>query len=136
MDRRGFIKSLTAAAAGMAAAARSGSLVTAASAGEARRLSRPRLSKEQEYLIGLLRNAVLVSWSCNRQLNGPGTYSAAYHTGDGACGLEALCKTLPFCDYTHDQVLEIGIPLSIELRGEFSAKFQPVANVNVEWLLP
>jgi hypothetical protein len=132
MDRRGFLKSLTAAAAGMAAAARSGSLVTAAAVGEAR----PRLSKEQEYLIGLLRNAVLVSWSCNRQLNGPGTYSAAYHTGDGACGLEAFCKTLPFCDYTHGQVLEIGIPLSIELRGECSAKFRPVANVNVEWLLP
>lgn len=149
MDRRGFLARLTAAAAGMAAAAQSGGLITAVSAATAPAgaVRRRRLSDVQEQLIDCLRECRVVGIEQQMTWNGPTHWKITYRQGRGG-DLKSGDKPLPYCNLSHHQILDTGAPVSITATyqaetidvshlGEYKFdKVEPVLEVEVVWLLP
>lgn len=150
MDRRGFLARLTAAAAGMAAAAQSGRLVSAAPLplNEARRLARPRLDEAQEQVIRLLRKCRVINIEQQMTVCGPTHWRITYRKGSGG-GLNDGDKPLPMCNLSHSKILDCGVPVSMVVSlvsdnppslhlGQLApSPFKdPAFEVEVVWLLP
>jgi len=152
MDRRGFLARLTAAAAGMAAAAQSGGIVVAAPQ-KAMPVVAPirsrRLSDAQQQVIDILRECRVVgvgrTGGC---LDGPTRYTITYRQR-AAVGLDDGDEPLPYCNLSHHQILDVGSPLSITANYIGSmvdvshlgqpwrpASYEPVLEVEVIWYLP
>lgn len=134
MDRRGFLARLMAVSAAMAVKA------LPAAAGSTTR----RLTGEQQMLIDLLGDCRIVSAERHDSLHGPSEYVIRYRRDDGV-GLNDII--VPFCKYTHREILEKGYPKSMSysmtanIRSqhlgdtEFRVK-EPVMEIEVVWYLP
>ena len=143
MDRRGFLARLTAAAAGMAAAAKSGGIVVAAPQkalpGVAPSRSR-RLSDVQQQVIDILRECRVVgvgrTGGC---LDGPTRYTITYRQR-AAVGLDDGDEPLPYCNLSHHQILDVGSPASIAVQDIGLMAGSPhigrILEVEVIWYLP
>jgi len=156
MDRRGFLARLTAAATAMVAAAQSGGIVVAAPQkalpGVPRRAGRG-LSKEQQQLIELLRECKPIECGVSHYADGrPPKYSITYRQR-AAAGIVEADEPLPYCNRTHQQILDTGSPVSMEVwmeannldvvfpyaippREETFRIEKPEAYAKVEWYLP
>lgn len=146
MDRRGFLARLTAAAAGMAAAAKSGGIVVAAPA--VAPIRSRRLSDAQQQVIDILRECRVMRVGRTDCLDGPPRYTITYRQRVST-GLDDGDKPLPFCNLSHNQILDVGSPLSITANYIGSmvdvshlgqpwrpASYEPILEVEVVWYLP
>ncbi len=138
MDRRGFLARLTAAAAGMAAAAKSGGIVVAAPA--VAPIRSRRLSDAQQQVIDILRECRVVgvgrTGGC---LDGPTRYTITYRQR-AAVGLDDGDEPLPYCNLSHHQILDVGSPVSIVVQDIGLMAESPhigrILEVEVIWYLP
>jgi hypothetical protein len=159
MDRRGFLARLTAAAAGMAAAAQSGGIAFASDtakrqkAGEWIRdnIIKPhrRLCEAQQQVIDVLRDCRVIGVGrTERPYGGPTQYAITYRQ-KAANGLDDGDKPLPYCNLSHHQILDVGSPVSITVNyaaqnidvshlGSYQSLsvVDPILEVEVVWLLP
>ena len=138
MDRRGFLARLTAAAAGMAAAAKSGGIVVAAPA--VAPIRSRRLPDAQQQVIDILRECRVVgvgrTGGC---LDGPTRYTITYRQR-AAVGLDDGDEPLPYCNLSHHQILDVGSPVSIVVQDIGLMAESPhigrILEVEVIWYLP
>ena len=163
MDRRGFLARLTAAATAMVAAAQSGGIVVADEAAKRQRVGelvrdnvlKPhrRLSDAQQQLIELLRECKPIECGVSHYIDGrPPKYSITYRQR-AAAGIVEADEPLPYCNRTHQQILDTGSPVSMEVwmeannldvvfpyaippREETFRIEKPEAYAKVEWYLP
>ena len=130
----------------MAAAAKSGGLITTVSAAPVA-VRRQRLSDVQEQLIACLRECRVVGVEQQMTWNGPTHWKITYRQGSGS-DLKSGDTPLPYCHLSHNQILDRGAPVSMTATyqaetidvshlGEYRLdKVEPILEVEVVWLLP
>lgn len=140
----------------MVAASQSGGIVAALPAGGITTAGLPvrrRLSDEQRRLIELLRECKPIECSVSHFADGrPPLYSITYRQR-ASSGIVEADEPLPYCNYTHQQILDAGSPVSMSVwmeenaidctfpystppRAEIYRIDEAEARAIVEWYLP